>query len=107
MSHLIESFPAAHIVLLTPIHRGYATFGAGNVQPDESDAILESPAPPHFKLEKQTSFVRHKAELAPRLLINFYLARSSSSIFLSILRPQISMYSASGRPESTKPNGPS
>ena len=38
MSHLIESFPAAHIVLLTPIHRGYATFGARNVQPDESYA---------------------------------------------------------------------
>ena len=38
MSHLIESFPAAHIILLTPIHRGYATFGARNVQPDESYA---------------------------------------------------------------------
>jgi lysophospholipase L1-like esterase len=38
MEHLVGSFPTAKIVLLTPIHRGYATFGANNVQPDESYA---------------------------------------------------------------------
>ena len=38
MEHLVGSFPTAKIVLLTPIHRGYATFGADNVQPDESYA---------------------------------------------------------------------
>ena len=36
MSYLRESFPTARIVLLTPIHRGYAAFGPKNVQPDES-----------------------------------------------------------------------
>ena len=38
MEHLVKSFPTAKIVLLTPIHRGYATFGEKNVQPDESYA---------------------------------------------------------------------
>jgi hypothetical protein len=38
MEHLVGSFPTAKIVLLTPIHRGYATFGANNVQPDESNS---------------------------------------------------------------------
>ena len=38
MKHLREVFPGARIVLLTPIHRGYAKFGEGNVQPDESYA---------------------------------------------------------------------
>ena len=38
MEHLVGRFPTAKIVLLTPIHRGYATFGANNVQPDESYA---------------------------------------------------------------------
>ncbi|MBR4259421.1 MAG: alpha/beta hydrolase fold domain-containing protein [Kiritimatiellae bacterium] len=36
MSFLRESFPKSRFVLLTPIHRGYAAFGAKNVQPDES-----------------------------------------------------------------------
>lgn len=35
MSFLRTSFPTSRFVLLTPIHRGYATFGAKNVQPDE------------------------------------------------------------------------
>ncbi len=38
MSFLRETFPTARFVLLTPIHRGYATFGAKNVQPDEAYA---------------------------------------------------------------------
>ena len=38
MKHLREVFPGARIVLLTPVHRGYAMFGARNVQPDESYA---------------------------------------------------------------------
>ena len=38
MRHLREVFPGARIVLLTPVHRGYATFSARNVQPDESYA---------------------------------------------------------------------
>ena len=38
MSYLRDCFPHARFVLLTPIHRGYATFGPKNVQPDESFA---------------------------------------------------------------------
>jgi len=38
MKYLREVFPDARIVLLTPIHRGYAKFGERNVQPDESYA---------------------------------------------------------------------
>ncbi|MGN0833309.1 MAG: SGNH/GDSL hydrolase family protein [Kiritimatiellia bacterium] len=32
------AFPQAQVVLLTPIHRGFAQFGASNVQPDEAHA---------------------------------------------------------------------
>lgn len=38
MDHLVSKFPSARIVLLTPIHRGYAAFGPTNIQPDESYA---------------------------------------------------------------------
>ena len=38
MKHLREVFPSARIVLLPPVHRGYAKFGEMNVQPDESYA---------------------------------------------------------------------
>ena len=38
MKHLREAFPGARIVLLTPVHRGYAKFSEKNVQPDESYA---------------------------------------------------------------------
>lgn len=36
MSKLKQLFPDKQIVLLTPIHRAYATFSEDNVQPDES-----------------------------------------------------------------------
>lgn len=38
LGRLKESYPDAQIILLTPIHRGYATFGATNIQPEESFA---------------------------------------------------------------------
>lgn len=38
MSFLKSSFPESQIILLTPIHRAYARFSEGNVQPDESYA---------------------------------------------------------------------
>ena len=38
ISSVRETFPEAWIVILTPIHRGFAAFGKGNVQPDESYA---------------------------------------------------------------------
>ena len=31
-----KTFPEKQVVLLTPIHRGYAKFGANNIQPDEN-----------------------------------------------------------------------
>lgn len=36
MSFLKENFPEKPIILITPIHRGFAQFGPDNVQPDES-----------------------------------------------------------------------
>lgn len=36
MSYLKTNFPTKQIILLTPIHRGYARFGDDNIQPDES-----------------------------------------------------------------------
>ena len=36
MSLLKETWPEKQIVILTPIHRAYATFSAQNIQPDES-----------------------------------------------------------------------
>lgn len=38
LGHLRAKFPRTRLVLLTPIHRGYAKFGPTNVQPDESFA---------------------------------------------------------------------
>ena len=38
MEYLVENFPTAKIVLLTPLHRGAAMFNAKNVQPEESYA---------------------------------------------------------------------
>ncbi|MDD3154508.1 MAG: SGNH/GDSL hydrolase family protein [Victivallaceae bacterium] len=36
MAYLKETFPLQQIVLLTPIHRGFAEFGGDNIQPEES-----------------------------------------------------------------------
>ncbi len=36
MAYLKTNFPTQQIILLTPIHRGYARFGANNIQPDEA-----------------------------------------------------------------------
>lgn len=35
MEHLKVTYPEKQIVILTPIHRAYATFGDKNIQPDE------------------------------------------------------------------------
>ena len=35
MSYLKDNYPMQQIVLLTPIHRGFADFGGDNVQPEE------------------------------------------------------------------------
>lgn len=35
MKHLKELYPTKQIILLTPLHRGYAFFGNGNQQPSE------------------------------------------------------------------------
>jgi hypothetical protein len=36
MKYLKEKFPDQQIVLMTSVHRGFATFGPKNIQPDES-----------------------------------------------------------------------
>jgi len=38
MSYLKNNFPQQQIIIMTPIHRGFARFGANNVQPDENYA---------------------------------------------------------------------
>ena len=38
MDYLTAHYPGTDIWLLTPLHRGYATFGPANVQPDERHA---------------------------------------------------------------------
>ena len=38
LESLKTDYPTAQIILMTPLHRAYATFGASNVQPDESYA---------------------------------------------------------------------
>ena len=38
MDHLKTKFPSKQIILLTPIHRGYACFGKNNIQPAENYA---------------------------------------------------------------------
>lgn len=35
LSEIKKHFPQARVLMLSPIHRGYATFGERNVQPDE------------------------------------------------------------------------
>lgn len=35
LSVVKKEFPHARVLMLSPVHRGYATFGARNVQPDE------------------------------------------------------------------------
>lgn len=36
LRYLKENFPLQQIIILTPIHRGFATFGPQNVQPEET-----------------------------------------------------------------------
>ena len=36
MTYLKNNFPKQQIIIMTPIHRGYAKFGGNNVQPDEN-----------------------------------------------------------------------
>ncbi len=36
LDYLKDTFPDAQVVLMTPIHRGYAHFGGGNVQSEET-----------------------------------------------------------------------
>ena len=36
LKYLKENFPLQQIILLTPVHRGYANFGGANVQPEET-----------------------------------------------------------------------
>ena len=36
LAYLKHHFPTKQIILMTPLHRGYATFGDKNIQPDES-----------------------------------------------------------------------
>lgn len=41
MAYLKENYPTQQIIILTPIHRGFAQFGPDNIQPDEQYANKE------------------------------------------------------------------
>ena len=51
MEYLKHNFPSQQIVLMIPLHRGYANFGGSNVQPAECFPIAASlrALPPGFK----------------------------------------------------------
>ena len=38
LDYIKDNFPKAQVVIMTPIHRGYANFGSNNIQPEETFA---------------------------------------------------------------------
>ena len=62
-----RAFPRAQVVALTPIHRGYATFGADNVQPDELWANARG-----LFIDDYVHAVRRAAEIWSAQVIDLY-----------------------------------
>ena len=67
LRELKRGFPRAQIVLMTPLHRGYAEFSAENVQPDELWANSQE----RF-LEDYVAAVRRAAEIWGTPLIDLF-----------------------------------
>lgn len=67
MEYLKTSFPDQQIVLMTPLHRGYANFGGSNVQPEES-------FPNHLGnyVEEYVEAIREAADIWSVPLIDLY-----------------------------------
>ena len=67
MAYLKENFPLQQIVLLTPIHRGFAEFGGTNIQPEES-----YPNDIGLYLEEYIETLRKAADLWSVPMIDLY-----------------------------------
>ena len=67
MSEAKNAFPRAQVLAMTPIHRGFATFGPQNVQPDESWANAQG-----LFIDDYVSAVRRAADLWSLPVIDLY-----------------------------------
>ncbi len=67
LGELKRSFPRAQIVVMTPIHRGYARFSEDNVQPDESWANAQG-----LFIGDYAEAVRRAAQVWSTPLIDLY-----------------------------------
>ena len=67
MSEIKRSFPKAQVILMTPVHRGFAVFSDDNVQPDESWANAQN-----LFIDDYAAAVRRAAELWSAPLIDLF-----------------------------------
>lgn len=67
MEYLKENFPDQQIVLMTPLHRGYANFGGSNVQPPESVPNVRG-----LYVESYVQVLREAADIWSCPLIDLY-----------------------------------
>ena len=67
MGTIKRDFPQAQVVLMTPIHRGFATFGPNNVQPDDSWANAQG-----LFIDDYVRAVRRAAEIWSVPLIDLF-----------------------------------
>ena len=67
MEYLKQNFPDQQIVLMTPLHRGYANFGNSNVQPPESFPNVLG-----LYLEDYVKVLREAADIWSVPLIDLY-----------------------------------
>lgn len=67
MEYLKQNFPDQQIVIMTPLHRGYANFGGSNVQPPES-----FPNALGLHLEDYVNVLREAADIWGASVIDLY-----------------------------------
>ena len=67
MDFLKNNYPEKQIIILTPIHRGFATFGANNVQPAENFANAHG-----LFLESYVEALKRAGEIWAVPVINLY-----------------------------------
>ena len=67
MDFLKSNYPDQQIIILTPIHRGFAKFGARNIQPEESFANAQG-----LYLEAYVNALKEAASIWAVPLINLY-----------------------------------
>lgn len=67
MQFIRQNFPVQQIVLMTPIHRGFAEFSLSNVQPDETYANLLG-----LYVEQYVDLIRQAADIWSTPLIDLF-----------------------------------